>query len=139
MMTIQQASIAVGRQIGLAADFDGSVAAINALDPDTQQAFTAGLGAYIRAHQDQFTPAQVTTANAMAGLTGQPLADAGFSVSDFVAASLDNGKALVLDPLVNIGQSASAVANALPLLAIIVGAVLLIAWTKSKSAAIAAP
>lgn len=136
MMTIQQAAIAVGRQIGLSPDFDGSTAAINALDPDVQIQFTSALGAYIRANQDQFTAGQVTTANTMPSSYGA-LTDSSFSVGDFLAQTANNADQLVLQPLVNIGNSTTAVANALPLIAIIVGAVLLYSFTKGKAASLA--
>jgi len=137
MMTIQQASIAVGRQMGLPADFDGSVDAINALGADDKLNFTAALGAYIRANQDQFTPGQVATANTMPQSFGQ-LQDSSFSVGDFLSATASNADTLIVKPLVNVGQSASALANAVPAILILIGAILLFTWTKKTQANITA-
>jgi len=137
MMTIQQAAIVVGRQIGLPADFDGSTTAINNLDPDTQLQFTAALGAYIRANQDQFTAAQVTTANTMPQSYGA-LTDSSFSVQDFLAETVSNADTLVAKPLVTLGESVSAAATAAasigPALLLIAGAFILYSWTKTTAA-----
>jgi len=133
-MSIQQASALVGQSLGFDPSFDGSITAINALDTNSQLALTAGLNAYILANPTNFTAGQVATANAFKGLSGQPLADSGFSYTDFFSAATQNGVDLVVKPLENVGQAASAVTNALPLILIIVGAVLLIAFTKGKAA-----
>lgn len=136
-LSIQQASILVGRQIGLPSDFGGSVEEINSLDSDTQLNFTAALGAYIRANQDQFSAGQVATANAMPSSFGQ-LTDSSFSVGDFLTEVESNAYDLVVAPVVDLGKDASTVAKWLPVLAIGIGLYLVFTWTKAKGAAIAA-
>lgn len=133
-MNIQQAALLVGRQIGLPSSFDGSVAAINALDDEHRLALTAGLGAYIRANPSDFTSQQVSVANGMP--VGFQQNDSSFDVSDFLVAVADNADELIVKPLENIGASASAVAKAAPLILILVGAFLLITWTRAKGAQI---
>lgn len=135
MVSIQQTAIIVARRLGgYPNDFDGSVTAINSLSPDLELALTAGIGAEIRANPSNYTAQQQSVAAVMLGLSGAPLADASFSISDFVDAAASNGKELILGPLVNIGKSASAVANALPLIAIVFGALYLISLEKKVSA-----
>lgn len=135
-MSIQQATVLAANSLGIAPQgFDGSFGAIGALDPNDQIALTAAVGAYIRANQSEFTAGQIATANSMAGMSGQPLADAGFSVSDFLSDTASNAETLVGQPLVNLGNAASAVANAVPLIAVAVGLFILVSWTKKTAAA----
>lgn len=135
MMTIQQTAILVGRQNGLPSSFDGSVGEINALPEDQKVDLTAGIGAYIRANGTEFTDQQLAVARSMP--TDFGLQDSSFSVGDFLAATADNAENLIVDPLVNIGQSASLVARWVPLVAIVIGGYLLYTWTKAKGAAVA--
>lgn len=137
MMSIQQAAILVGRQIGLPSSFDGSVESINELSDEDKISLTGGLGAYIRANPSEFTVQQASVANSMPTTFGQ-LNDTSFSIGDFLAATATNADDLILKPLVNVGQSASAVATWLPIIAIGIGAYLLFTWTRAKGAAIAA-
>lgn len=131
MVSIQQTAVIVARRLGgYPVDFDGSPASINDLDTDAKLALTAGIGAEIRANPNDYTDAQVGTAVSMTGLSGSPLAYAGFSISDFVSETINNAEDLVIKPLVNVGKSASFVANALPLIAIGLGVIWLLSLKK---------
>lgn len=133
-MTIQTATCLVGRSQGLSADFDGSTAAVNALPTDAKLALTAGLGAYIRANPADFTAGQNSTAQSMAGLSGAPLQDAGFSMSDFGSEVLTNADNLIGKPLENIGSSFSAVLGALPALLFVAGLIIALPYIRRATA-----
>jgi len=134
MISIQQCAVLVGKSQGLPLTFDGTTRAIDDLETNQKLALTSGIGAYIRANPDQFTDGQVATAKQMTGQTPEGLADAGFSIGDFLTAAGENAKSLVLDPLVNVGESVSAAAKVLPLVLIAAGLFILWQWTKKTAA-----
>lgn len=108
MMTIQQARVFVGQQIGLPQTFDGSVAAYRELTQAQQTALTAQLINYIVNNPGQFTPAQVTTANAEKGrINSLGTVDASFDWQEFFTALGDEAVNVVGTPLQNVGQGVS--------------------------------
>lgn len=134
MLSIQQTAIIVGRRLGLPVDFDGSTAMINDLGMDDKLALTAGIGAEIRANPTEYTAGQVATANSMAGLSGAPLADAGFSIGDWLVETATNADNLIVEPLVGVGQAASSTLKILPLVLLLVAGVIIFSWTKQTAA-----
>lgn len=64
MITIQQARVFVGQQIGLPSGYDGSMQATNALPVEQKQALTAALIDYIANNPTRFTAQQVSVATA---------------------------------------------------------------------------
>lgn len=134
MLSIQQTAIIVGRRLGLPTDFDGSTAMINDLGMDDKLALTAGIGAEIRANPTDYTDGQVTTANSMAGLSGAPLADAGFSIGDWLVETATNADNLIVEPLVSVGQTAGAALKVLPLILVIIAFILITAKVEQAKA-----
>jgi hypothetical protein len=124
MMTIPQLREHVGRQIGLPATFDGSVAAYRELSPAQQIALTQGMIAYIKSNPGSFTPAQVETATVessrAATMTPE---DDGFDADLFFDELGTEAKRVVFDPLAKVGEgvskSFSLVGTLLPVLAVI--------------------
>jgi hypothetical protein len=137
MMTIQQARVAVGNQIGLPSSFDGSMASVNALPTDQKQQLTASLLAYILAHPERFTSGQVATANAERGYINTLTLTSGYVETDIIT-ELEAGALRVLGtPLAAIGNGVSSAltltGSLVPFAAVAIIGVLLFSFYKKQT------
>lgn len=113
-MTIPQARVAVGKLIGLSADYDGSAAQTYALPVEQKQALTAGLIDYIINNPGEFTVQQVQTAQAESGRAKTlTLQDTAATSSEIFAALGESAYNVVGAPLAAIGDGVSNAATVL--------------------------
>lgn len=85
MISIQQARVFVGQQIGLPSGYDGSMSATNDLPVEQKQALTAALIDYIANNPARFTAQQVSVANAERNRAQTLTATGGYSETTFWA------------------------------------------------------
>jgi uncharacterized protein YllA (UPF0747 family) len=85
MISIQQARVFVGQQIGLSSGYDGSMSATNDLPVEQKQALTAALINYIANNPARFTAQQVSVANAERNRAQTLTATGGYSETTFWA------------------------------------------------------
>lgn len=129
-MSIPEARAAVGRQMGLGLDFDGSTAAYRSLSVGDQTELTRRLLDFIRNNPQRFTPAQNATAQAESGrFNSFDNAQAALDSVTFMGELEKNAQEKIGKPLVAIGEGVSTsvklLGNLLPIL--LIGAVVVIA------------
>jgi hypothetical protein len=107
-MTIQQARVFVGRQIGLSTNFDGSRDAFRNLSAAEQTELTKQLIKYIAQNPGDFTDAQVSTANVELGRADRlSIEDTSFDYDLFFNELETNAIQTIGQPLANIGNGVS--------------------------------
>lgn len=129
-MSIVAARAAVGRQMGLGLDFDGSMEAYRGLSADQQAELTRRLLDFIKNNPQRFTPQQNATAQAEAGrFVSFDTAQAALDSVTFMSELEKNAEEKIGKPLVAVGEGVSTsvklLGNLLPIL--LIGAVVVIA------------
>ena len=137
MTTIPQARLIVANQIGLPASFDGSVDAYSNLSADQQTQLTRGLINYILNNPGEFTPEQVTTAQAEKGRAAtMQTVDTSFSISDFGSEVLNNAIAAG-NKVAHLGNgildTASTIGTLLPVFALIAIALFALPYIRQQT------
>lgn len=130
-MTIAEARALVGRQIGLPADFDGSVAAYAALTPQEQLNLNQALALFIVANPASFTPEQVGyAARASARAGAATIEDTSFDWGMFFEEVGANARDTIGAPLEAVGRGVSSgvtlAGNIIPLAVLIIAAAYLL-------------
>lgn len=132
-MTIPEASLLAVNRLGITrpSGFDGTFATFGLLQPQERIEVTRWVKNYVQQNPDQFRPAEVNVANSFGDVADLEDYSYGEQWSDFMETFTDRGYDLVGSPLVNIGESASLIAKAIPLL-VIAGAIYFLVVNKSK-------
>lgn len=134
-MTIPQARVAVGKLIGLPADYDGSMAQTNALTIKQKQALTARLIQYIVNNPGSFTVQQVATAQAESGRAATlTLQDTAATSAEIFAALGESAYNVVGAPLAAVGDGVSSgltiLGKLVPLAVVAVVVIALVAFNR---------
>lgn len=130
-MTIAEARALVGRQIGLPASFDGSVAAYSALTPQEQLNLNQSLALFIVANPASFTPEQVGyAARASARNGAATIEDASFDWGMFFEELGNEARDTIGAPLEAVGRGVSSgvtlAGNLIPVAVLIIAAAYLL-------------
>lgn len=137
MMTIQQARVAVGQEIGLPMSFDGTMAAVNALPTNQKQQLTASLLAYILANPTRFTEAQVATANAERGYINTLSMTSGYTEADLITELETGFMRVVGTPLAAVGNGVSSAftltGTLIPVIALVAVGIALFSFYKKQA------
>ena len=124
---LRSAERLVAQEMGVDPDANSS------LSYEQRGEFSRRLAAKILAYPDRFTAETVATAQAIAGRTLDPLADASFSWSDFSSAVTDNALAIG-DSVADVGRGVtgtlSSVKWLLPLAAVVAVGILIVGFKR---------
>lgn len=125
-MTIPQLALQAVASLGIQkpAGFDGTFATFYLLSPQDRIRVTNYSREYVKANPTVFTPETVAVAVQFDPISEDEI-DETIDWGAFWEETAHNGETLILDPIVNVGETASLLAKAAPLILIVVGYILL--------------
>jgi len=129
-MTIPNLALQALTALGIPrpAGFDGTFNTFGLLSPADRTRVTNYSVAFVRANPEMFSESETAVAVRFDPIAGPQ--DTSFDLGEFFSEVGENAEDLIVDPVVNIGRTAGATLNALPLIALAVGAYLL--WKNIK-------